>query len=114
MRIVCVIEGDRIKPVRYGAVDVHGLYTGAGWYAVAFGPGGADIIARAERALPDDAVRAVLGRVAELRDALIASPLGDECECGRTGTHDCDPATVRMDTLDMHPIEPEATPCDPC
>jgi hypothetical protein len=104
-----LIEGDRIKPMRFGAVEVHAINTGAGWYAVALGPV-ASVIARAERAMPDDAVRAALAGAAEFRDALIASPLGDACECGSIEDHTCDPATVRMDTLDMMPTE-EALPC---
>jgi len=33
----------------------------------------------------------------------------DLCECGEVGEHDCDPATVRMDALDMHPFDSEVS-----
>lgn len=104
-----LVKGDAFK-TRIGVVDVLGRYDKSDgvWQAWGFAPGAGHILASASGPMPDDAVSALRHELGTLWGQLGASLWG-RCECGaKSSEHDCDPATVRMDSPDMHPLEPEA------
>lgn len=67
--IAIVIKSDgTVDPIHLGGIEVRFDRSAGSWLAVAFV--GRDMIAKAWAAMPDDAMRMVMERLAEVRDAI--------------------------------------------